>query len=349
MFSYLSAVPFRVREGLDARSMIVRFAPWAPPPFSGIDAVRQATGEAVLVVVSETPLHLCPWLSPVGKEELEQLHLERFATDWALARGERPYQGLARGGDPPDFTAQAPSGARQIDCVQFALESRRVVHGLFAGVRAALSAADPNLFAHLRGLLVHVWARTARGDLELPLRAPMRREFIEALAAYRWQPEMGAVVGAALPPQMPPLGVESTAAGWQFYGTPLQVAVPASPFFGRMGFELAFAYSTEHTPEAGWAELARVVAQHDKPTVDELVLTVGGPDRAGYVYPSEEAVFDHILAHASAGALAATHVGRAFAHSWGTGRIVQLLPEVQQIAAALSPGVVPAHYPLAAR
>ncbi len=343
-------LPVEIKSGFQVARMVVRSAPWLPPPLHGMIGHDTETKESRILITSETPIHAIPWYSSVTKEKLEEIHLEKFGTDFCLARGIFPYHNARRSDEPPDFIVDGEDKKEiKLDCTQFAVSARRQAHALFTAVRTALFEAPPNHYEHLRGLMVSVWASGKRGFNDLPPRSPERKAFLEALRNYRFNPEAGITTGLGPAPIVAPqLDLHSTDGGWHFLATPIGVSVPASPFFCRNGFELAFHYPTDHRAKELWGELARLITKHDKPEIDELLVTVGAPDYNGFIYPSELVLYDFMLENFNI-TLALRHIKRLFIHSWETGRIIQLWPESSEIAPPMEIGFVPAHYPLRPR
>lgn len=293
------------------------------------------------------PLVAFPWLKPIPKDELELLHIQQFQTDYAISLGEGLYEKVAAGADPPDFIAATPDGDRGVDCVQFTVPERRGANAKAEVIRRTLFEAGPSRFSHLQGLLVYVWVLADDAGSGLPLRPNDHQELLEQLAEFRFVPGSGTIYGAGLPAHAPDLGIEYTKAGWGFYATPFLLAAPVSPFFGRMGFELAFVYTSRHSISSLWQECERLIQQHDKPEINDLIFTVGGPDRAGFIHPSEEVVLDFMLEAPSQPST--NHLQRVIIHGWETGRIIQLHPAFRIIDPGRYPGFCPAHRPLAIR
>jgi hypothetical protein len=166
------------------------------------------------------PLLAFPWLEPIAKNQLEILHIQQFETDYAIALGERLYEKIAAGADPPDFIAATPNGERGIDCVQFTVPHRREANAQAERIRRTLFEAGPDRFSHLRGLLVYVWVGPEQAGAELPLRRTNHQELLDQLAAFRFAPGSGTIYGAGVPTQAPELSIEYTKAGWGLYATP---------------------------------------------------------------------------------------------------------------------------------
>jgi hypothetical protein len=338
-------------EGLTADTVYLRGGRWQPPPLYGLIGSRAGSADRVLLIANETPIELLVAPSTLETPAVEQLHFDKFCSDWLVVHGNRPYEHAAAGLDrsaAPDFTATKGGNERVgVDCVQFAIEGRRLANAQFAAIKRTIAASEPERFSHLGGLLVYVWVQTEAG-LALPLRPRQQSGLLDALTAYRYQPGSGETVGIGMPETAPPLDIAETGEGWRFYATPLLIAAPSSPFFYRMGFEMAFVFGSEHTPQSGWADLLRRVVDHDQPAISELVVTIGGPDRNGYIHPSEEAIFDLMLQDVR-WSYEPKHLTAIYVHGWETGRIIQLHPERRVINVGHFQGLVPPHQPLVPR
>lgn len=343
-------LPVEIKAGLQVSRLVVRGAPWFPPPLQGMAGHDIATGELRLVITSEAPMHAVPLSTPISKEDLEELHLQKFCVDFCLAQGVFPYRNARRGGEPPDFIVDGEHVGVRLDCTQFAVATRRQAHALFTAVRTALFEAPSSDYEHLRGLMVFVWAEGKRGSTDLPPRSPERQVFLDALCRYRFNPEAGVTTGLGpMPLVASHMDIQSADGGWRFLATPIGISAPASPFFQRNGFELAFHYPTDHRAQDLWDELARLIQKHDKPEVDELLVTIGAPDRSGFIYPGELVLHDFMLENVQSMTLSLQHLKRVFVHSWETGRVMQLWPEPAEIAPPMATGFVPAHHVLRPR
>jgi len=348
---YFSAVPMQLSEGLTADTVYLRGGPWQPPPLYGLIGTRAGSEDRVLLIANETPIELLVTPAALAVPDLEQLHFDKFCSDWLVVHGRRPYDRATAGPNrsaPPDFVATRGGDEYVgVDCVQFAIEGRRLANAQFTAIKRTIASSEPERFAHLGGLLVYVWVQTET-ELSLPLRPRQQSALLEALSAYRYHPGTGETVGVGMPETAPPLRIDVTEEGWRFYATPMLMAAPASPFFYRMGFEMAFVFGSEHTPQSGWEDLLRRVVDHDQPAINELIVTIGGPDRDGYIHPAEEAIFDLMLQDFR-WSYEPNHLGAIYVHGWETGRIIQLHPEVQVINVGHFQGLVAPHQPLVPR
>src|SRR5438128_365742 len=76
-----SALPVFVSEKLIVESLVLRQAPWAPPPFQGwLCRYISDPSKKVLFVIAETPYPLITQHSKASRIDLERLHLDRFCT-----------------------------------------------------------------------------------------------------------------------------------------------------------------------------------------------------------------------------------------------------------------------------
>ena len=68
------------------------------------------------------------------------------------------------------------------------------------------------------------------------------------------------------------------------------------------------------------AEFERVVLSHDKPEIESLLVTAGGPDRKGIRYPAEELVAAQLV-EADDLELETSHIREVRLHLWGSSEI----------------------------
>ena len=344
--SQFYAVPFVIQQKLKVEKFLIQLSAWQPPPLTALVGKRISNpDEQVLLITNEMPLSIYPWIVPIDKPQLEELHLQRFCSDYCKATGQRPYDNVSPGNNPPDFIGDTPDGKRTIDCTQFTIESRRTVYGLFQTIKDTLFDTDPSRFSYISGLLVYVWVDIGKVTMGLPLKKADHDELIDQLASYRFVPGTGQILGAELPQQAPDMDIKSTHSGWRFSATPLLVSAPSSLFFTRMGFEMAFVFPTEHTSAEAWSELNRLIEKHDNGHIADLIITVGAPDNRGNVYTAEEVVLDLMLANPPT-LEPPKNLSRVFIHAWGTGRIIQLFPETKMINKGYFTASLPAHQQL---
>lgn len=117
--------------------------------------------------------------------------------------------------------------------------------------------------------------------------------------------------------------------------------------FTLAGFDIALAYTTLITADEAWHELQRLVDAHDRPGVDVLLVTAGGPDSAGNVFPAEEVLVSFLLEHPTGLAVAPKNIKSVVLHSWGTGQAATLHPSVERLFGPVYAAMVPAHHPFA--
>jgi len=92
----------------------------------------------------------------------------------------------------------------------------------------------------------------------------------------------------------------------------------AGLFYGKQGFELALAYSTDVEPGACFAEMQRLVTEHDSAAVDELIVSAGAPRQSGFAYPSDAVAAQAVLVEARTKALSAHDVKRIYLYEWSS-------------------------------
>jgi hypothetical protein len=280
------------------------------------------------------------------------VYLRRFSTDCALAAGTHAFGDVQPGPDPPDATVMTEAGRLGVESTALAIQSRRMIHGLFTELRRRLQAAEPTAFAKLAGHVVYVWFQNpdAAGPPVLPHKrsdAAALDELVSALAAYKPDPDALRTDGDVAPERMPELPLGDTTAGAKFYAAPLLGGAPGSMLYTLAGFDIALAYSTLITADEAWREIQRLVDEHDKQGVDVLLVSAGGPDSHGNVFPAEELLVNFVLAHPIGLEHAPQHIKSIVLHSWGTGQATILHPSVEHAFGPLYVSMMPVHHPFA--
>jgi hypothetical protein len=344
---FLQLFPVYLRQSTTVTGLTFSFLPWGSPGVSAAGGMS-AEGEPLLVLAYEWPI---PWLRPAArldKADLEAIHLSRFATDHRLALGAHPYVN-ATGGDAPDFTLTLGDGASAgLDCVALAVQERRGAHALFVNLRRRI-LQEHGRFSHLGGFMVYLWWPTQDG-IALPFRPnddAALDELLTSLASYRPTVDSTTIPGGGLPAEIPDFGQVSTPSGASFYAVPFRNAVPDTAFRSFTGFDLGFAYTTEHTASTTTSELQRRIDQHDKPGVDWLLVTAGGPSAEGLVFPSETLVA-RFLTESALSIRPPQHISRIALHIWETGEAFDLLPTAVRLFGPLYAGSVAPHKPIQA-
>ncbi len=345
--------PVRAPLGTTFTGGTISLLPWSAAAFYGLLGTTGA-GAPLLAVASEWPLIWVRTAAPLSKFERELIYLRRYSSDQAIAtRGNHAWGDVQPGDDPPDATVLTDAGRMGVESTSLTVEGRRGVHGLFAQLRRGLQEAEPAEFAKLAGHVVYVWFQEP--DVAGPPVMPRKRSdipaidaLIQALAEY--EPETQQLLHEPEPPPqiMPELPLSDTTAGARFYAVPLLGGAPGSMLFTLAGFDIALAYTTLLTAEEAWSEVQRLVDSHDKPGVDLLLVTAGGPDANGNVFPAEEAVANFIVEHPIELSHQPEHIQRVILHSWGTGRATALYPDMQLIFGPLYQSMTPLHHPFAA-
>lgn len=284
---------------------------------------------------------------PLAKGTLEKLHLQRYCTDRLYVDGVLPYEDLTTGDDPPDFSARLPDGSQVgVDVTQLAVAGRIAAQVQFEQVQAAILDCSLSNLSHLRGHFLYMWFTDPSGDGRPHRQSESVAKTLAALRAYRpdtsWANE-----------PMPPPGtkaksdVQAVSNGCRFYAVELRDAVPASAFYEATGFELVLAYQSTHNVNAALKELRRLVDKHDKPEIQHLVVTVGGPKANGVAYPSESILFDAgIQAGYPRLEPAPRHLTKVVIHLWRDGRIIEVFPKPLAWEPIYKGGYGPPHYAL---
>jgi hypothetical protein len=255
------------------------------------------------ILTLELPLRISFGGRPLTQHELERVHLEKYRLDALLASGELPFDGVSSGSNPPDFVVRTPSGTEGIECAALTLQKRRHAHDLFDRFRARLrEAARQKPFPHLADCSVLVWFGSGndlppkRNDqvtvdklVDMLRSATVDREAAAALAdriAREGFPE--SLAGE------PGLGIHSADDAGGANISPVEPNSLRSEFATETGFEVGLSMALPITAAEVQHEFERILTQHDQEGVDRLLISIGAPDRDGFLFPAEALVIDQL-------------------------------------------------------
>lgn len=293
---FVQTFPLRITEApFDIEGTYTTPLSWHVPALFGIRGRVQGRPDDVAIIGYEWPIPKIRLEELLSKSRLERTHLDQFCSEHLVMTGVLPYENLRRGSEPPDFVTIAAGTEVGLDCTQFAIPSRRSANALFGRIRKAVLCRDRARFAHLRGCMVYMWFGTEAELTALPHSArdaAAIEEVAEALADY--PVDVTTLRSAA---ELPRFNLErsGTRSGCTFYAAPMVGPLPDTSFFASTGFELGIGYQTSHDSHSLWRELGRLIERHDQPSIDHLLVTVVGPDRNGFAFPSEGALTDFML------------------------------------------------------
>ncbi len=348
--TYVISLPMQTELGTVLDTVTFLPLPWGGTAAQAWLGTNPA-GAPLLSIATEWPQIWLRTKEQLTKFEREYVYVRRFSADCALATGTHAFGDVQPGPDPPDATVMTDAGRVGVESTALAIQSRRMIHGLFTDLRRRLQAAESTAFAKLAGHVVYVWFQNP--DAPGPPMLPHKRsdvsaldELVSALAAYKPNPDALRTSSAAAE-RMPELPLADTTAGAKFYAAPLLGGAPGSMLYTLAGFDIALAYTTLITADEAWREIQRLVDEHDKQGVDVLLVTAGGPDSHGNVFPAEELLVNFVLAHPIGLAHAPQHIKSIVLHSWGTGQATSLHPSVEHAFGPLYGSMMPMHHPFA--
>jgi hypothetical protein len=343
----LTLLPVALKEGCTLVSVINGLLPWGSPSVLGVVGTNPS-GEALLVLAHEWPIPWARVTSPLAKRDVEVLQVERFRSDFTFGTQEAPFLRVVPGSDPPDFVVETAAGPIGLECTAFTTAERREAHALFAGIRRTLVSLPRQDVLHLAGNAVYMWFG-GEGSLARPFRRNDKdaiAEIVDGLVAYKPSADRLRVPGGSMPAQAPDPGIVTTPTGASFYAVPFMGSVPGTLMYALQGFEVGLSYSTEHTKTTAWAEMQRLVSEHDKAGVDWLLISVGAPNQFGQTFPSDEAVARFAIEN-PAPLNAPTTIKRVSTHFWSTGEVWELFPKQIKLFGPIYQGLALAHQPLA--
>jgi hypothetical protein len=304
------AVPYSIPKGMEVEERV-----WAPsqdgaPSLTALLGAYPG-GEKLAVVLMDRP---SSFRSRRAKQTMEEHHLERFIADYRRGAGESPFESHRRGADPPDFVVVADDRERGLEVTQFVFQEQVEAHAAFREIRSAVVARGPHRFRQLRGQIVYVGV----GSRALGRVGDLADGIPDALE--RLNSQMGAgrlVTGADGPPPFEAFegGVLMAGQLWQASG---------GSFYGLMGFELALCHPTAIYEEEAWRRLQALVAAHDKPGVEALLVAICAPVADGLAFHSDAVVA--MLVERASQPLEAKHIELIFFHTWLTRRVELAVP-----------------------
>jgi hypothetical protein len=289
-----------------------------------------ASGTPLLTSAFELPVKSPNFRRSVEQDVQERFHLERYRADYLIQHGKVPFEEVRRGDDPTDFTVKVEDGWNCLDCVSFAFQEQRNAYRLFEVLRRKLlDGASGRTFGGIRNCVVIV----AFGDLtELP---PRRRDdtiveplldAFETCSVDGLPVEEAATRAATRGLGMPMVGQSQTPGGEAaFVANFVPPGSLGGEVFERFGFDVHLQMQIQLSETDVRSKIEDVVKGHDKPEIEHLLVTAGGPDQEGLRYPSEE-LAARFLIDCGPPKLAPVHLQKVTLHLWDAGEVVPLHP-----------------------
>lgn len=348
---FIHLLPAVVPAGMTIQAASFSLLPWGAPAYSGfVGHKSESPRHPLLSVTFEWPI---PWLratEPLKQFDQEWLYLRRFSADQALATGEHAYSEVRPGNDPPDATINTSDGKLGAESTALTVGDRRMVHALFRRLRIHLLKHEPVLFKRLAGHLIYIWfSNEDKATLEKPPKhaeLEVLNDLVQSLSEYEPDPDILWIPSGEVPEQAPEIPLAETTSGAKFYAVPFVNSTPATVLCSVAGFELGLAYTTQLTFDDALAEVQRLITAHDKPGVDFLLITAGGPDQHGLIYPAEEAVASFFKNHFQELPNRPRYIKRIYLHNWMTGEAFSLFPDAGPLFGPIFQSVVPEHNPI---
>lgn len=281
-------------------------------------------GEKGIVIALETPYIMFPIPERRTKAILERLQLERYRSDYLARKGRLPFDEVVDGDDPPDFAVRLSDGSTEnVDCAALAAGDRRSAYQLWNGLRKRLIVdASPSNFSAIAGTEITVWF--GGGRMLPPKRSDdeILTALIRALRAFRFDRKIVEEMGATGDPHPPNEHNSATilngAVG--FYLSVVPLGRLQTEFAQRTGFECSLSFVQDIKESDVARELQRVIRQHDKPSIDHLLVSAGGPDRDNVQYPADDFQLDLL----STRSFEFKNLKRVTLHRWLTGQFLEL-------------------------
>ncbi|MBY6222860.1 hypothetical protein [Marinobacter nauticus] len=316
--------------------------PWGAPALAAmIGHSPDNSSDKHILIAYEWPYVTVPLVGPLGKVQKEKLHLDKFCTDARFAFGAAPFDRYDEGNNPPDFLVQKGDQSVALDLAQLTLEPRRGANALFERVKKAAFACEATTFNNLKGCFVYIdFGLDGKRGHALPFRKSDTEyvdQLIDSLSSFNVDPEKWPA--DELPRRLPELNQGDSDGEAGFLVAPLASAIPTTPFFSRMAFEMGLAFYTRYGISDAWEEIRRRVRDHDKPEIQELLISAGAPSGHGLSYPSDEIVANLALENAPPDKpLECNHLKAVYVHIWSTGAIWQVFPSIKMLSKGVFKG-----------
>lgn len=269
-----------------------------------------------------------------SKEALERAQLEKYRLDHLLRFGSVPFEGVARGGEPPDFIVRQAQNSWRIDCAALVLQSRCQAEALFNRLVQRLAERGNSAWTNLESCNSLIKFLSPSQLPPAKNNTSLDAEIEAALTSIvvdhdRWAQFSATVAAEGFPSQWPSDVGPSSLWHEYFYlvANPIPGWQPRDQLAATFGFHLNLSFPvTLHEVES---EVNQMVSQHDNSETQQLLLSVGGPDLNGYRYPAEN-ILGVILRERSIQQVEAHHLERGTAHVWESGDIIDI-PVVKPI------------------
>ncbi len=278
--------------------------------------------------------------TPMSQQDIEHLHLYRYRDDYVGQRGTLPFQSARPGSNPPDFVITGENGDTwALDCAVFADPSRRMAADMMRIFREKLRlSAGKRDFSRIRGCEVSVHFSESMDAL--PPKQKDREAIIESLldametCSYDREAWIRLNAEIAEDPDQRMLGEWpkndfSLENGSGFYVNLIYPDAESRSMSLGLGFEVRLHMQSLYFVSGLFARLNKLVADHDDPKNQHLLITAGGPDEHARYYPDEEVTAwfllnEHPDLRPGAKGLKVNHLRRVTIHSWGSKTIVDL-------------------------
>ncbi len=262
---------------------------------------------------------------------MELAHLNAFNDDHRTHFSVPFFTAAQKGAEPPDFQLETTGGRIALDCVVFADQQQRRVRDLMDRLRMRLvGAASGRDFSGITGCQVALWFGERLDDN--PPRRPddqLIELIVDAIAACRVdRVAVNAFAKDSLANGFPKT-IPNVLPSWRSpEGDVGFVVNVVSEPSGRHDFPTGLEFDIQLNrvsqvmlPEA-LERLQRNILNHDRPEIEHLLVTAGGPDRQGYCYPGEEQVAQFVLEHIRE--VRAKCLSGLWIHLWRSKRIAKI-------------------------
>lgn len=323
---------------------------------SGVTNGDDRPAEPVLVTSFDLPEQTA---AEVDKPAQEVRDVDAFLRD-ALPPSRITSACIVNPNDPPDvlaFVDGAPFGieATQLLPPEPELDKANWIIGRwksFEQFRDKVLERDPRSLTQHRGLLtvMHFGGHEPAAAKRLP---PKRANVGSAIAALLTATPVvrDGMHAANPPPHLEDSEVRQWSSDRSIFFTWTQLPPwYQSPFYNRMGFELALGYHATVTRSDLRDELFRLIDDHDGQETETLVVTLNAPVRSGLTFPSSGLIAKMLFEDEQPlEGWTPAHIERVALHDQGEKQVKWILGSSLSVAMKKYPLVAKSRYPFLAR
>lgn len=323
-------IPFRPDISLSASKMVAYMGVGGESFVMGASGISQPDQKQQLVIVYEKPISALNYAER-SKDTKEDSHLHKFLLDYMNGTGITFCDTYRRGNDPPDYLILRRGKECLLDLAQFTCDKRRKALALFERIKTKVFHDEHGQYPNLFGAnIVLNFDKDSHRQSSFPPTTNEEKyvdEIIRGLKSFVIDRSSWVESEADLPQKLEKENQKESITV-DFYASPIQ-NIPVSEFFLKHNFELSLAFYSRYSLDDVIEEISRVVGKHDKPEIEEMIISFSAPNEKGIVYPSESIIMGLLSDSDTNFDLGKwKYIKVVHIHDWISGRIMTIYPRL---------------------